>query len=471
MNAYDSASRGVPGCIMFLWSFTRIKHYATLGVVVTIIAVGIGPFVQQMATIENNLVPSDASASTDRAQSLFFPIDIRSVIPPSGMLAAMFGAVFASSEANLSTNDAQKSYPAVNPLCPTGECSISRFTTLSLCSECGGDGLPIDYFRLPNGFNASIEPSRTLHRHGSINQKLLKTDMSSGSNSMRSIAGLKDYGNSTLLDFTSLTFSLGGNTTKGTAVQCSLHWCIKTLSSVTKEHRTEEETLSTSVTPSATSTESGYLKLGSGNTSTPDFIISRGSHDNIREWLRKKLQMDGVGTTICIGTGFKFESTSTSIESELFQPLMESSPQTLFSNIAAGISTFIRQSGRASQREFASWGQLDGVPQDEALGTADGLSWQNETQIRVRWQWITLPVCLVFATVAFLVVTALQTKKSGVDVWKSSNIPMFCSGLDQVFQEKLRETRDPVRMDDLSEEVLAKLVKDGKMWQLSAQLN
>jgi hypothetical protein len=52
-----------------------------------------------------------------------------------------------------------------------------------------------------------------------------------------------------------------------------------------------------------------------------------------------------------------------------------------------------------------------------------------------------------------------------------SNIPMFCSCLDQVFQEKLRETRDPVRMDDLSEEVLAKLVKDRKMWQLSAQLD
>jgi hypothetical protein len=48
---------------------------------------------------------------------------------------------------------------------------------------------------------------------------------------------------------------------------------------------------------------------------------------------------------------------------------------------------------------------------------------------------------------------------------------MFCSGLDQVFQEKLRETPDPVRMDDLNEEMLAKLVKDGKMWQLSAQLN
>lgn len=82
---------------------------------------------------------------------------------------------------------------------------------------------------------------------------------------------------------------------------------------------------------------------------------------------------------------------------------------------------------------------------------------------------MTLPACLVLATVAFLVMTAVRTKKSGVDVWKSSNIPMFCSGLDQDLQRKLGETGDPVRTDDLSEEVLVKLGKKGKIWQLSAR--
>lgn len=148
---------------------------------------------------------------------------------------------------------------------------------------------------------------------------------------------------------------------------------------------------------------------------------------------------------------------------------MESSPQTLFSNMAAGISTFIRQSGRASQRQFAPWDPLNDIPQDEALGTVNGISWQSETQIRVRWQWVTLPACLVLVTVTFLAMIAVQTKKSGVNVWKSSNIPMFCSGLDQALQGKLRETGDPVRMDDLSDEVLAKLVKDGKIWQVATQ--
>lgn len=33
---------------------------------------------------------------------------------------------------------------------------------------------------------------------------------------------------------------------------------------------------------------------------------------------------------------------------------------------------------------------------------------------------------------------------------------------------EVRETGDPVRMDDLSEEVLAELVKYGKIWRLSA---
>lgn len=75
----------------------------------------------------------------------------------------------------------------------------------------------------------------------------------------------------------------------------------------------------------------------------------------------------------------------------------------------------------------------------------------------------------MIATVAFLLMIALQIKKRGVDAWKSSNIPIFCSGLDSNVQEKLCCTQDPVRMDDLSENVSAKLMKDeNKTWQLSA---
>lgn len=76
----------------------------------------------------------------------------------------------------------------------------------------------------------------------------------------------------------------------------------------------------------------------------------------------------------------------------------------------------------------------------------------------------------MLVTVAFLAITAVQTQQSGVDVWKSSDIPTFCSGLDQALQGKLRETGDPFRMDDLSEEVLAKVVKDGNILQLSARI-
>lgn len=46
---------------------------------------------------------------------------------------------------------------------------------------------------------------------------------------------------------------------------------------------------------------------------------------------------------------------------------------------------------------------------------------------------------------------------------------MFGSGLHQALQGKLCETGEPVRVDDYSEEVLANLVKDGKIWQLSAR--
>jgi hypothetical protein len=70
----------------------------------------------------------------------------------------------------------------------------------------------------------------------------------------------------------------------------------------------------------------------------------------------------------------------------------------------------------------------------------------------------------------FLVVTILQTRRSGVPLFKSSSIPLVCSGLDNEIQESLRLVNDPVAKDDASSTVMAKFVKsDDKSWRMDAE--
>lgn len=80
---------------------------------------------RQLRTI---LAPSNVPALVARTQSYLYP--------PSGMLAAIYGTVFACSKAPCSPNDNNTSSPTISPSCPTEECNISHLNTLALCSEC-----------------------------------------------------------------------------------------------------------------------------------------------------------------------------------------------------------------------------------------------------------------------------------------------------------------------------------------------
>lgn len=184
----------------------------------------------------------------------------------------------------------------------------------------------------------------------------------------------------------------------------------------------------------------------------PEFAVNEGEHFVIEQWLQKRLLLDGISTPSCFSSDdwpVIQDPTTTSMESEFAQPVVGSPLDKIFANLAAGATTYIRQCGGSSQLNIADFRQcwrevdydkdlaLDDFPMDEALGTANETPWQRETQTKVCWQWIALPVSLMIVTVAFLLMTALQTKKRGVDAWKSSNIPIFCSGLDSKVQEKL----------------------------------
>jgi hypothetical protein len=55
-----------------------------------------------------------------------------------------------------------------------------------------------------------------------------------------------------------------------------------------------------------------------------------------------------------------------------------------------------------------------------------------ETYILVKWLWILFFVLLVVGSIVLLAWATAQTKRSGIEVWKYSSLPLLFNGLETV---------------------------------------
>jgi hypothetical protein len=58
-----------------------------------------------------------------------------------------------------------------------------------------------------------------------------------------------------------------------------------------------------------------------------------------------------------------------------------------------------------------------------------GESQVPESFVHIRWVWISLPMFLVLIGVVTLLLGVIETRESGIPVWKSSSLPLLCRGL------------------------------------------
>lgn len=67
---------------------------------------------------------------------------------------------------------------------------------------------------------------------------------------------------------------------------------------------------------------------------------------------------------------------------------------------------------------------------DPGMAQALGVMFVNETIIKVRWAWLSLPCALLAATMLFLGMTIVGSAHGRVGIWKSSTLPLLYHGLD-----------------------------------------
>ncbi|CAI7645755.1 unnamed protein product [Penicillium pancosmium] len=74
---------------------------------------------------------------------------------------------------------------------------------------------------------------------------------------------------------------------------------------------------------------------------------------------------------------------------------------------------------------------------ERTKGTFSGTAHSSEVFVKVRWEWMILPGCLVLAGSCFFIATMVVNRKAKMPLWKSSALATLYHGLEKQEEDKL----------------------------------
>lgn len=133
IQTFDEASRGTWGSLKLLFKTKRL-HLAKLGAFITIMTLGVDPFIQQVIVYPTRTIPStlsNASVPLALEYSDYTFGEIMAIREPTlGMKSAISNGVY-------DTNDQPQNDFLLTPQCATGNCTWPEtYHTLAVCSKC-----------------------------------------------------------------------------------------------------------------------------------------------------------------------------------------------------------------------------------------------------------------------------------------------------------------------------------------------
>ncbi|KAF2720316.1 hypothetical protein K431DRAFT_321182 [Polychaeton citri CBS 116435] len=432
MEAFDEASRGVWGSMKLL-VLARGGVFGSFGAILSILALALGPFAQQMATFRSHMVASaDAAALVPRALNYTGYLPGRSssngFVPILPMKSAVYAGLFAE---NNNPN------APLNVTCATGNCTYEPFETLAVCNSCidmtpyltsyCADGEPADGNRTTCGWQL---PNSTARLNSS-------TDVFSMTSSFPSAFGDMPYATIMRLTFIGTEAWNVPNVTSPWAQQCTLSACIQTISS-----NVVNGDLSETVT--STANNNTVLDISSGQD-TPVYLTSTATNETFLLAMGAKLAFEAwfAGVFKTGSASRSAEATNTTVsEGNVIVNLTVgvSSGNTFFDTdvvtafywnyyeYSAGLPMLMHD--LATSMTVAMRSFMGAVPHE-------GTAWRYESFVEVRWAFVAVPALIVFATALFLFAAIWRSKVSGTKLWKSSALAMLLHGLDQGTREKV----------------------------------
>ncbi|KAI8949248.1 hypothetical protein F4801DRAFT_603444 [Xylaria longipes] len=400
---FEEASRGPWGSAVLSWVVHIHAKLALFGSIITIVALALEPFTQQIMAFPNRVVPSNHPASFGIGMAYDSGIELAKTKTVSSLPieSKMQGAIMSG----LYNTEAP-----VRVQCPTGHCTWSPFTTMALSAQCSNvtqetktnctfDG-PSEkcIYITPGGFHIS-----TLAAFSQGGASYILFNSSAASQWNRT----SDWANSTLLKLAAVNISSTIGDTGSTdaeyespyAIECDMTWVARTFEGINVVNGTF----------TAGTTEDHDLE-GIQTTSDSEwwypgpyqFRIKNTSNDTLKD-LIFSINPNDHG----IIAGHLEEVFSSNSDDNFGMALMQSSDMIgTIQNISTSVTYAIGQGKNAT--------------------LATGTALTNETYIRVQWAWFILPALTIVGSLVLLVATVIYSIRRDVASWKQSSLlPLF----------------------------------------------
>lgn len=494
---YDMASRGALGSLRLLYALRGRDWISCLGALLTIGALALDPFAQQLVQHFSCAIEDPSMQATIPRTNMYFE--------RGPHLFAGYSALPAAVEASINLGLYFGGTEEVPFSCPTGTCHFAeQYHSMAYCHSCtdltseiiyNGSNMTMNW-TLPSGLqlSSSLDIPTYFVMGGSI--------MQNGTEMIFRNAGY-GAGNPKSSDCASSKNESFGCEGVG-AASCSLLPCVRTYRATIENGNLTEQVIS-KWTQFGTGYSSTHSAANIACMSTEDrqnatdagYIIEPGT-----EWLAYNTSIgaygegwtDGFGeptikgiiSTECLyeiaaittnaldywfSAFFSGEEirksaedwpTGPSVVDTFYQSLSQSANlatvDRMFGNIADSLTVHIRQNG-------------DRVQSVNSSNPATGSVIRSDICVRVQWGWLSYPIILTLLTFVFFgsIIFGVTRRQDGGPGWKSSPLALIYYGLDETILNQCEHRRldDIEDMVKTAEQLQVRLTQTEKGWKFT----
>lgn len=489
---FDNASRGPWGSFLLLVR-TKGKSLAAIGAAVTIFAMALDPFFQQVVHYgkrwELQKLPSSIPRVTRYdpflAREMRFQDNATVINPDQDMKAIADKFFFGYGVPEIPFGNGTR---AEIPLsCPSSNCTWEPYETLGVCSKCedvadmlefGCLSTRLDWIRSANSydpyengtmcgwfFNATgdkpvlmsgyqVDPDTNQSSGEILTTRALplitnikRTPLFGGS------INFKDVRNP-IANFVVVTPPVGPDTKsmldsifkheKPKATECMLSWCVKTIQSSYHLGTYNESVIRRFI--NTTAGPSPWVEVPAKRQDIP------GATEElyVQNITVDPRAVDGRGNTSGYGasndTAFNIinifddylpaMATTVNNQTEIFVKYKTYETDPFLREYSAQPFSASRDVGNHIERLATTMTNLMRTSSKE---NATGQAFSEETFVQVRWGWLSLPVGLLLLTFIFLLATVIRSwlEKDQVGIWKTSAVAILLYGLPDEIQKNI----------------------------------
>ncbi|KAH3976102.1 hypothetical protein HBI56_099790 [Parastagonospora nodorum] len=482
---FDNASRGPWGAFLLL-IHTKGKTIAALGALVTIFALALDPFFQQVVSFPEQWTLQNANSSIARAiryePGLHFEYQNGvEIISADAAIQAIADPFF--------TNNGTQPVPFGNgsrvdfPLaCPSSNCTWPNYETLGMCSKCVETPKLLDFACL----NTRVDWTSTLNTtvssypnatvcgyflNSTSAQPVLMSGYMLGEDGkpdgevllMRSLPLVTNGLRQPLWGSGSINFKdirnpvmdfLISSTANSSDVyankppvlnECVIAWCVKTIQSSYYIGTYKEEVIATFLNDSQGPYPWSSQYLPDDDVYMTDYfdnvtIAAPSTGNNFSEY-GWGLNNDTMFQTVNIfDRMFPSFTSVTNTSEEIFR--WRTGAAALVRTKRLDFNPWLQPNNITHHLERLTAALTNVVRSSSGGDMVYGKAWDNEVYVKVRWAWLSLPLGLLVFSFVFLLATVIKSaaEKNQVSIRKNSAIATLLYGFPDHYQKSLAKT-------------------------------